>query len=86
MLPGKQALKREVVTLVTLLACRIMVPCSPAATHTNKEWCHHSQRVQREAAHRSTCLATFRDDLYSARPSQAGTHVLVLLLGSQSRN
>lgn len=85
-LPGKPALKWEVVMLVTPLTHRIEVPRFPAETHANEEQCHHSQGAQREATSQPTRLATFRDDLYGAGPSWSVTCVLALLLGWQSIN
>lgn len=63
-LPDKQPPKREAVTLVTPPAHRIVVPPSPAATHTNEELCHHGQGAWREATSQPACLATFRDNLW----------------------
>lgn len=87
MLPGEQALKWEVVVSVTPTPLQNhSVPLHCSNTHTHKEWWHHGQRAQKEAAPWSAHLVTFRDDLYGARPSQSGTCVLVLLLGLRSRN
>ena len=83
-LPGKPALKWEVVMLVTPPTRRIEVPRFPAETHANEERCRHSQGAQ--ATSQPTRLATFRDDLYGAGPGWSVTCVLALLLGWQSRN
>lgn len=85
-LPGKPALKWEVVTLVTPPTHSIEVPRFCAETHANEERCRHSQGAQREATSQPTRLATFRDDLYGTRTSWSVTCVLALLLGWQSIN